>query len=136
MQPAEYKYFDAIRAIRNGHKASFWNVEEIDWDTHLGFMTKYASSYRVAVGKNDEVVGFIGEVRGDARLAVRQDTMRKGIAQFMWESFVREFPNVTVKVKRDNQRSLDFFKKVGRIPNQSQWEAGKDPVDLVPFKQS
>lgn len=62
--------------------------------------------------------------------------MRKGIAQFMRKSFVREFPNVTVKVKRDNQRSLGFFKKVGRVPNQSQWEAGKDPVDQVPFKQS
>ena len=95
-------------------------------------MQKYAAFYRVAVDKDGAVAGFIGVVKGDVRLATHSDWMRKGVAQFLWENIVREFPDLTVQVKRDNPRSLSFFEKNGWEVDQVQWDAGKNPVDLIP----
>lgn len=100
-------------------------------------MTKHAKTYRVAIDVDSTVVGFIGQVDGDVRLATRKDRMRSGVASFMWERFLAEFPDgLTVKVKRENKRSLAFFEKWGWEVDAWQREIGTDPVSLVTKQQT
>ena len=106
------------------------NSAEIDFNSHVKFMMKHASTYRVAVDSDDHVLGFIGHVDGDLRLATRPDRCREGIALFMYKNFLVEYPFVTVRVKRDNHPSLKFFERVGWKVNMEQWNRGENPVDL------
>ena len=96
------------------------------------FMDKHAKTYRVAVDDNENVIGFIGHVSGDVRLATDSSILCSGVGRFMWSAFSQEFPDLTVKVKRDNERSMSFFKKLGWAPKQEHWDAGADPVALLP----
>ena len=67
-------------------------------------MTKHTKTYRVAIDVDSTVVGFIGHVDGDVRLATRKDRTRSRVARFMWERYLAEFPyGLTVKVKRENK---------------------------------
>lgn len=121
-------HYEDIRRIRNLNRMSFGNKDEIDAATHKKFMDKHAVNYRVVLNRN-LVVGFIGQVENDLRLAVHPSNQQQGIAQFMYPLFLEEYPDVTVKVNRDNDKSLAFFKKVG-------WHVDpsidrKDPVPLI-----
>jgi dTDP-4-amino-4,6-dideoxygalactose transaminase len=121
-------HYEDILRIRNAHRSCFGNTEEIDFVTHKQFMGKHAVTYRVAL-KSCRVVGFIGHVQNDLRLAVDESLQGHGVAQFLWSVFVKEFPDVTVQVKRDNERSLRFFKSLGWHPDPSAGD--HDPVPLL-----
>lgn len=131
IEQVKQHHYEAIRILRNQHKDSFLSDQEIDSETHEKFMNHHAATYRVAINLEGTVVGFIGHVGGDVRLATRKDTMRSGVASFLWERFKLEFEGLTVKVKRDNKRSMAFFENMGWKVDSSQWEAGSDPVPLV-----
>ena len=55
---------------------------------------------------------------------------KKGVAQFMWESFEKEVGHLDVKVLLNNQRSLSFFRKLGYVPDAKALEDGQNPVVL------
>lgn len=81
-----------------------------------------ADAYGVAI-HNLKVVGFVGHVKGDFRIACDKSNQGRGFAQFMYLAFLNEFPFVTIQVKKDNYRSLAFFKKLGL---ESQMDASTD----------
>jgi dTDP-4-amino-4,6-dideoxygalactose transaminase len=126
--PATEFHWEAIRAMRNKDREAFWHTDEIDKETHWRFMAIHTMTYRVALDKG-ECVGFIGHVGMDARLGCTQKG--HGVAEFMWRAFSLEFPNLDVKVKRGNERSLGFFKKMGYAPVPTAMNAGEDPLPLA-----
>lgn len=125
--PATEIHWEAIRVMRNNDRDAFWHTDEIDKETHWRFMAIHSKTYRVALDKG-ECVGFIGHVGMDARLGCTQKG--GGVAEFMWHAFSREVPNLDVKVKQGNERSLGFFKKMGYAPVQAAMDAGEDPLPL------
>jgi hypothetical protein len=126
--PATEVHWEAIRAMRNEDREAFWQTDEIDKETHWRFMAIHNKTYRAALDKG-KCIGFIGHVGMDARLGCTQKG--RGVAEFMWRAFSREFPNLDVKVKRGNERSLGFFKKMGYMPIQRALDAGEDPMPLA-----
>lgn len=127
--PAEERYWEAIRQLRNNNRECFTHKDEISKDVHKNFMRKHCSTYRVAVQRG-QFVGFIGHVNRDARLAT--NCRGKGIGRFMWETFTEEFGDLDVKVLADNERSLAFFSKLGYTPQSN--KAGNG--DLVVLERS
>ena len=98
-------------------------------------MDKHVNTYRVAVdgiSGGNRVVGFIGHVDGDVRLAFGAVLMKRGVGSFMWTAFLREYPDtLTAQVKRDNVRIQCIMKKFGWTVDKEDWDAGSDPVRLL-----
>lgn len=124
------EHYEAIRLIRNDNREAFWCTEEIDSETHEKFMKLHFKTYRVALHEG-EVVGFVGHVEGDLRISCVLSQQGTGLAHFMYSAFLEEFPFVTVRVKKSNVRSLNFFKKLGYKPEPSALAKGEDPLPLV-----
>jgi len=125
---AEEKYWKDILELRNENNASFTNTNQIATEEHWNFMRKHSSTYRVAV-QEGKFLGFIGHVKRDARLA--SNKKGKGVAKFMWESFVQEVGDLDVKVLLQNKRSLSFFSKLGYVPDAKSCAEGQNPVTLI-----
>ena len=127
---AEEKYWHFILQLRNDNSESFTQTKQITTNEHWNFMRKHKNTYRVAVQVQDgKFVGFIGHVKKDARLAT--NNKGKGVAKFMWESFVQEVgSDLDVKVLLHNKRSLSFFGKLGYFPDTKSLEEGENPVTL------
>jgi hypothetical protein len=130
LQKVQPEHYEAILLIRNSHSEAFLSTEQINWETHKMFMDRHSHTYRVAIHV-DQVVGFVGHVNGDFRIACDVTYQGRGLAHFMYSVFMSEFPSLTVRVKRSNFRSLAFFKKVGLLPEATALANGEDPVPLV-----
>lgn len=126
-QPSD---FEGIRDIRNANRHAFSNSHLLTCEEHAKFMHLHHSTYRLAFYKTT-LVGFIGQVDQDLRLGVSPLWKRKGVGRFMVKNFCRLYPKITVKVKRSNSPSLEFFKSLGWIPQEG---SSLDPVPLV-FKK-
>jgi hypothetical protein len=145
VRPATPQYWEAIRHIRNHHRFYFGQTEVIDAKTHREFMEKHWRTYRVAVchvGRNHKddkggegeqpcVMGFIGQVQKDLRIATHPQYLKQGVADFMIRSFRREYPERSWKVRRMNHPTLAMARKLGLVPDPKDWEAGSDPVRLI-----
>lgn len=132
LAPADECYWEDILQIRNNNSECFTNAEPIGKQDHWCFMAKHSHTYRVALRKG-KVVGFIGHVNRDARLAVREKG--SGVAKFMWGAFVEEVGDLGVKVLPGNKRSLGFFRKLGFVPR-SEPDGMKDaPITLAKMKR-
>jgi len=129
--PASSDFFEPIRSLRNKVSNGFLNTEEVDCATHQRFMSKHASTYRVAIDSKRMFVGFIGHVDGDLRLATEPSEMRKGVATFMYNVFIREFSGLSVKILKSNVKSRQFFMKLGWKPHNED----NDPQHFVAPKQ-
>merc|ERR1712085_131297 len=103
LAPADECYWEEILQIRNNNSECFTSAEPIGKQDHWCFMAKHSHTYRVALRKG-KVVGFIGHVNRDARLAVREKG--SGVAKFMWGAFVEEVGDLGVKVLPGNKRRL------------------------------
>ena len=62
---------------------------------------------------NDEIIGFIGHVDNDIRLATKKTYQKKGVGKFMVEGFMKKFPESFAKVKIDNEASRRLFESCG-----------------------
>jgi len=127
LAPATEDRWEAIRQLRNENSDGYVCTDQIGKDEHWAFMRKHCNTYRVAI-KNGQCIGFIGHVNKDARLAT--SIKGKGVAQFMWKSFVQEVGDLDVKVLVNNRRSLSFFRKLGYIPDAKALEKGQNPIPL------
>ena len=124
---ADEEHWESIRVLRNQNSDCFTQTSEVTKEEHWNFMRKHSSTHRVAV-QGDDVIGFIGHVEKDARLAT--SAKGKGVAKFMWQSFEKEVGDLDVKVLLNNQRSLAFFRKLGYVPNEEALKEGQNPVIL------
>jgi dTDP-4-amino-4,6-dideoxygalactose transaminase len=120
---------EEIRRICNAQGESLLCKGVIEIDTHHAFMQRHMKTYRVAI-KDGKVVGFVGHVDNDFRFACDPSCARQGVAQFMWNEFRKEYPDVTVQVNRDNKASMSFFSKQGFKPDPNA-SSSMDPVPLV-----
>ena len=62
---------------------------------------------------NDEIIGFIGHVDNDIRLATKKTHQKKGVGKFMVEGLMKKFPESFAKVKIDNEASKRLFESCG-----------------------
>jgi len=136
IRPALSEYWEAIRNIRNDQRYGFKNTSLIDRETHKLFMQRHSQNYRVAVEKNDEygnerVIGFVGIVGDDGRLATHEDYKGRGVATFLWSSFAKECPPLTHSCRRDNLVALALNRKFGYVPDPKDWESGSEVVRLI-----
>tara|TARA_R110002020_G_scaffold366278_1_gene578364 strand:- start:3833 stop:4267 length:435 start_codon:yes stop_codon:yes gene_type:complete len=105
-------HWDSILKIRNDNRAGFGNTEIIDQDTHYAFLTKYSNSYYVCV-EGSEVLGFIGHLEDDIRVATNKKFQNKGLGKFMVKEFMKLHPNCFAKIKTGNIHSLKLFTSCG-----------------------
>tara|TARA_R110002020_G_scaffold20838_4_gene70681 strand:+ start:1981 stop:2364 length:384 start_codon:yes stop_codon:yes gene_type:complete len=105
-------HWDAILEIRNENRGGFGDSSTIRSGTHCKYMFENFSNYLLCV-ERDEVLGFIGHVNNDIRLATKKVHQNKGIGKFMVESFMEKYPEAFAKVKLDNKGSLKLFESCG-----------------------
>jgi len=126
LHPADERYWEDIRRIRNDNRECFTQTAVIPREDHWNFMGRHAGTYRVAI-RRGEVLGFIGHVKRDARLAT--NAKGDGVARFMWDAFVEEVGELDVQVLPNNPRSIGFFRKLGYVPTAEL--SGSEPVPLA-----
>ena len=136
LRPALPKYWEAIREIRNDQRIGFKQTSLIDPETHKTFMQKHCQNYRVATEKNEEdgeerVIGFVGVVGDDGRIATHKDYTGRGVATFMWSGLSKEYPQITHRCLRDNHLALALNKKFGYVPDPNDVESGSQVVRLI-----
>ena len=105
-------HWDAILEIRNENREGFGDSSMIRSGAHCKYMFNHFSNYLLCV-ENDEVLGFIGHVNNDIRLATQKTYQKKGIGKFMVEGFMKKYPEALAKVKLDNEDSLKLFERCG-----------------------
>ena len=105
-------HWDAILEIRNENREGFGDPSTIRSGAHCKYMFNHFSNYLLCV-EDDEVLGFIGHVNNDIRLATRKENQRRGVAKFMVEGFEEKYPDAFAKVKLDNEASLKLFENCG-----------------------
>ena len=112
--PCTRHYWEAVRVLRNHKvvKKGFIQQEEITWDTHETYMKVHHRKYRVCL-YDGEMVGYVGSVYGDIRVAVLPDYQGKGIGKAMIEYIMKEHPSSEAKVKIENEASIKLFESCG-----------------------
>ena len=108
--PGDHWY--GILDIRNDNREGFGDPSIIPTATHHAYMFKNFSNYLVCVDSG-EVIGFIGHVENDIRLATKKTYQNKGVGKFMVEAFMEKFPNSFAKVKIHNEASRKLFESCG-----------------------
>jgi GNAT superfamily N-acetyltransferase len=118
--------WEFIRQLRNLSRDGFFSQREVTAPEHREFMNKYGYNYFIAT-IDGRKVGFIGEVKGDVRLAVLPEYRGNGIAtrmlQFFGELWSKK--SLTAQVKKDNVASIKTFLKSG-------WE---QDAEYITFKK-
>jgi len=105
-------HWDAILDIRNENREGFGDSNLIHSGAHCKYMFNNFSNYLLCV-ENEEVLGFIGHVKNDIRVATKKEHQRKGVAKFMVQEFCNIFPGCSAKIKINNSASLELFKSCG-----------------------
>lgn len=112
-----------VRILRNYYKDYFINNQEIDLETHENFMNLHSEHYYLLTKEvppydinnldktNELLIGFIGVVDGDVRLAVHPLFLKQGYGKKMLEFITKEYPNCHSKVKKDNASNLFLFER-------------------------
>jgi len=110
--PCASEYWEFVRTLRNELSDGFFCQEEILAGVHRGFMVKHYNNYRICL-IDKEPAGFIGHVKLDIRVATHPDHQGKGIAKFMLQKFMKDFPAATAQVKKENEASFKLFESCG-----------------------
>jgi len=112
----EKHYWEFIRQLRNNAivKKGFVQQGNIPKKTHLAFMKKYGSGYKIALDAFGAPIGFVGVVEGDIRIAVAPHMQGKKVGKKMLELFLIGRPGpIVAKVKVENKKSLALFESLG-----------------------
>lgn len=114
--PNKRLYWDYILQLRNDPtlKQGFVSQNHIETNSHYSYMEKYGNCYRICL-LNHEPVGFVGSVGGDIRVATDPRHHGKGIAKFMIQEIIKEYPNSAAKIKINNHASIRAFEKAGFV---------------------
>jgi len=105
-------HWDAILEIRNENREGFGDSSMIHSGAHCKYMFKNFSNYLLCIERN-EVLGFIGHVNNDIRLATKKVHQKKGIGKFMVVGFMEKYSQSFAKIKLDNEASLNLFESCG-----------------------
>ena len=105
-------HWDSVLEIRNENRYGFGDSSLIFPLVHYGYMFNNHKNYLICV-EDGEVIGFIGHVENDIRLAVKKDRQKRGVGKFMVEGFIEKHPASFAKIKLDNEASLNLFEGCG-----------------------
>ena len=105
-------HWDTILEIRNENREGFGDSSMIHSGAHCKYMFNHFSNYLLCV-EGDEVLGFIGHVNNDIRVATKKEHQRKGVGKFMVQQFCKRFPDCLAKIKMENVSSLKLFEACG-----------------------
>ena len=108
-----YDYWDFILEVRNLVSEGFFAQDSIRKPEHFEFMLKHHETYRICINEFGLPLGFVAHVENDIRIATHPECQGEGIATFMLNEFMAEFPEAVAKVKRDNIASLNLFESCG-----------------------
>jgi ribosomal protein S18 acetylase RimI-like enzyme len=114
--PNSEEHWEFIRNLRNDPKVKdgFVNQDHITVEQQVEYMKKYNDNYYLCLDiEREEVVGYIGQIDGDIRLAVSPDKQGLGYGRLMLEMFMKLHPFAHAKVKLGNFRSMDLFERNG-----------------------
>jgi ribosomal protein S18 acetylase RimI-like enzyme len=107
-------YWEFVRLLRSDSRVQSGFIEQVDItpEQQKGYMNKYSDSYRVCLVDNMPA-GFVGVIDEDIRVCTHPDYQNKGIAKYMIQEIIKEFPKAYAKVKVDNEASLRLFESCG-----------------------
>jgi ribosomal protein S18 acetylase RimI-like enzyme len=108
------KYFQFIRELRfhPDNVDGFVNQNVVSEKEQEEYMKIYSSFYKICL-MNEEPVGFVGVVENDIRVAVKPEHKKKGIAKYMIENIMVDYPYAKAKIKVDNTSSIKLFESCG-----------------------
>lgn len=104
---------DFIRRLRNSSNYRNYFIDNtfITDEMQKEYMSKYGKDYYICVNGYNQMIGFIGVVNNDLRLAIRLEYKRQGVGSFMLNFIKTKYPNFEVKVRKSNIASQKFFEK-------------------------
>jgi len=110
------KYYEFIREIRLHPEniKGFINSNFFSEEEQLEYMKKNEKFFKICL-YNGEPVGFVGVIDNDIRVCTKPTFKKKGVGKFMINEILREFPNATAKIKKENNASIQLFKSCGFI---------------------
>ncbi len=108
-------YWEFIREVRNDPKIKIGFVDQITItpEQQRRYMEKHNNEYYICIDITGIPLGFIGEVNGDIRVAVKKQHQKKGIGRFMVLEFTKLHPNSYAKMKHNNMASKKLFESCG-----------------------
>ncbi|NVM38112.1 MAG: GNAT family N-acetyltransferase [Candidatus Lokiarchaeota archaeon] len=114
MVKCEEKYWPFVLKLRNKFKKSFFSQSTITNEEHEKFMRKWSDSYFICIADDERtLLGWVGVVNGDIRIAVPCQFQNQGIGKFMLEYIKVTFPEATAQIFSSNQASINAFNSVG-----------------------
>jgi ribosomal protein S18 acetylase RimI-like enzyme len=112
--PVSDATLEFVRKLRNNplDASAFVNNNYITPENHAIYMAQHMDKYFVCY-YNEILVGFIGVVENDIRLAVTPDFRNQGVAKYMVSEIMFRFPDAHAKVKVTNGASIALFESLG-----------------------
>jgi len=111
----EEKYYDYVRVLRT-HKDNingFLEHVEITPEQQKKYMDKYKNNYYICLDKDNNPIGWVGEVDEDIRICVDPKEKGKGVGKFMLNELSKIKPNAHAKVLLNNEASHKLFLSCG-----------------------
>ena len=108
------KYWEFIRELRNDPEIQkgFVDIVNITKEQQNQYMKNFGDCYYVCLHE-DKLIGYIGEIEDDIRIAVISEYQRKGVGNFMVNEFMKLRPNSYAKMKHENVASKKLFESCG-----------------------
>jgi RimJ/RimL family protein N-acetyltransferase len=110
----EPKFYEFIRFLRTTEENidGFLNQNPISEIEQIKYMEKYNDCYYIAI-LDETPVGFVGVVDDDIRVATHPNFKKRGVAKFMINEIVKNFPRSSAKIKINNESSIKLFESCG-----------------------
>lgn len=111
--PCTSNYWEFVRQLRMDKRVASGFIEEvhITKQMQIDYMTKYSEYYRIGL-VNDKPAGYVGVIDNDIRICTHPDYQKIGVARYMLDEMMKEYPNAYGKVKIDNDASKNLFKSL------------------------
>lgn len=108
------QYWEFVRELRLDERVSdgFIQSGHITPEMQHIYMSKNAQYYRVVLA-DGKPAGYVGVIDNDIRICTHPDYQKKGLAKYMLEEIMKQYPDAYGKVKLNNEASKKLFNSVG-----------------------
>jgi hypothetical protein len=112
--PNNENFYEFIRILRNDeeNQKGFLEKVNISLDQQIKYMEKFKNSYFICL-QNEIPIGYVGVIENDIRVCTDTKYKKSGAGTFMINEITKIYPNSTAKILKNNQASLNLFKKCG-----------------------
>lgn len=112
-------YWEFVLELRNNMRHFFFNTSIIRKEEHEGFMQKWSDHYFVCISDKEMMMGWVGVVDNDIRVAVAPEFHKKGVGRFMLEFIKDRYPDASAQILSTNTASIRLF------------ESAKIPLEII-----